>query len=209
MVGLAILIILVAYIFGSIPVGYLVARARGVDLLHSGSGRIGGTNVLRSTGLIPALITILGDAFKGLIPTYIAVGLFPDMPWVAALTGIAAVLGHNYSIFLKFKGGVGGVTALAALAALSFPAAVLAAFVAICAIVITRFASMASFSGSVTGLIMLVVFALVKVSPGEYIIYGVIVFGLVCWALRPNFASIKAGTERKIGASEEEIKTIS
>lgn len=208
-IALAIGIIILAYLFGSVPVGYLVARANGINLLQSGSGKIGGTNVLRSVGLFPSMLTILGDAFKGLVPTYIAVHLFPDMPWVAAVAGAAAVAGHNHSLFLRFRGGVGAVTALASLSALSFPAAIIAAGVAIIAILITRFASMASFSGSITGLVVLTVMALMGVSPAGYIIYGVIVVGLVSWALRPNFARIKAGTERRIGAQEKDIKTLS
>lgn len=204
----AIITILASYLIGSVPVGYLIARMMGVDLLQSGSGKIGGTNVLRAVGLFPSMMTILGDAFKGLIPTYFAVMVFPAMPWVAALTGAAAVAGHNHSIFLKFRGGAGGVTALATLAALNFPGAIIAATVAIIAIVITRFASMATFFGSLTGLIILIVLSVMGKSPYEYIIFGVIVVGLISWALRSNFTRIKAGTERTIGKREKNIKTV-
>lgn len=204
----AIITILASYLIGSVPVGYLIARMMGVDLLQSGSGKIGGTNVLRAVGLFPSMMTILGDAFKGLIPTYFAVMVFPAMPWVAALTGAAAVAGHNHSIFLKFRGGAGGVTALATLAALNFPGAIIAATVAIIAIVVTRFASMATFFGSLTGLIILIVLSVMGKSPYEYIIFGVIVVGLISWALRSNFTRIKAGTERTIGKREKNIKTV-
>ncbi|RME42880.1 MAG: glycerol-3-phosphate acyltransferase [Caldilineae bacterium] len=206
--AIAIGMIVAGYLFGSIPAGYLLGRAWGVDLLHSGSGRTGGTNVLRAAGLLPAALTILSDALKGLLPTYIAVLMFPTLPWVPALTGAAAVTGHNYSIFLKFRGGAGGVTALGALAGLSFWAALTAAGIAIVAIVISRYASVATFSGSVTGLVMLVVFALLKITPPGYILYGVIVVGLIAWGLRPNFARLRAGTERKIGTPEKNIKTL-
>jgi len=208
--GLAIVVILVSYVLGSTPVGYLIARTQGIDLLNSGSGKIGGTNVLRAMGLFPATLTILGDALKGLIPVWIAVQLSPLLPpWVAALAGAAAVAGHNHSIFLKFRGGAGGVTALATLSVLSFPAAMVAAAVAIIMIVVTRFASMATFFGSVTGLIMLVALAAFHQSPPAYIIYGIIVLGLVSWALRPNFARIRAGTERAIGARKKNAKPMS
>jgi len=204
--------ILAAYLIGSLPVGYLIARAMGVDLLKSGSGKIGGTNVLRAVGLFPSMLTILGDAFKGLIPTYFAVAVFSSdahaMPWVAALTGAAAVVGHNHSIFLKFRGGAGGVTALATLAALTFPGALIAVGVAIVMIVATRFASMATFFGAVTGLIVLIVFAFMGKTPFDYIIYGVIVIGFISWALRSNFVRIKLGTERAIGKPEKNIKTV-
>ena len=206
---LAIVMIIIGYLFGSIPVGYLIGRLHGVNLLESGSGRTGGTNVLRAAGLPAATFTILGDALKGVIPTYIAanlaeVGLI--QPWLAALVGAAAVLGHNHSIFLKFRGGAGGVTALGALAALSLYAALAACAVAIILIVITRYASAASFSGSVAGLILLIILALTGLGPAGYILYGVLVVALISWGLRPNFARIRAGTERKIGASENSIK---
>lgn len=205
---LPIVLIVIGYLFGAIPVGYLFGRLWGVNLLESGSGRTGGTNVLRTAGLLPATLTILGDAFKGVIPTYVAVNIFPGRPWIAALVGTAAVLGHNYSIFLKFRGGAGGVTALGALAALSVYAALVASIVAILAIAISRYASMATFSGSVTGLIMLIILAIGGWGPAGYILYGVLVVPLISWGLRPNFARIRAGTERKIGTSENQIKTI-
>ncbi len=208
---IAFALILTGYIVGSIPMGYLIARSRGIDLLNSGSGKIGGTNVLRAMGLFPATLTILGDAFKGLIPTYAAAVIFLPlgMPWVAALTGAAAVAGHNHSIFLKFRGGAGGVTALAALAALTFQGALIAAGVAITMIVITRFASMATFSGAVSGLIILIIFAFLHITPFAYIIYGVLVLGLIGYALRTNFSRIRAGTERVIGKKEEDINPLS
>ncbi len=204
--------IIIGYLMGSIPMGYLIARSQGIDLLKSGSGKIGGTNVLRAVGLFPATLTILGDAFKGLIPTYFAVMIFANSPfhmaWVAALTGAAAVVGHNHSVFLKFRGGAGGVTALATLAALTFPGALIAVGVAILMIIITRFASMATFSGAITGLLVLIIFAILHITPAAYILYGIIVVGFIAWALRSNFARIRAGTERVIGAKEKDITAL-
>lgn len=210
---IAVSSIILGYLIGSIPMGYLIARSQGIDLLQSGSGKIGGTNVLRAVGLFPSMLTILGDAFKGLIPTYFAVIFFTSlshpMPWVAALTGAAAVAGHNHSIFLKFRGGAGGVTALATLAALTFPGALIAVGVAIAMIVVTRFASMATFSGAVTGLVVLIIFAVLGITPYAYIIYGVIVVGLIGYALRSNFQRLRTGTERAIGTKENDIKPLS
>ena len=195
-------LVVIGYLFGAMPIGYLIGRLKGINLLETGSGRTGGTNVLRAAGLPAATITILGDAFKGLIPTYVAANLLPDWSWVAALVAVATVLGHNYSIFLKFRGGAGGVTALGALAGLSLVSALVASAVAIVAIVWTRYASAATFSGSLAGLLMLTLFALFGWGPAGYILYGVLVVALIAWSLRPNFAAIRAGTERKIGANQ-------
>lgn len=210
-IWLPIIMIIAGYLFGSIPIGYLMGRLRGVDLLKSGSGRTGSTNVLRAAGLPAATITILGDAFKGIIPTLIAAnlaiaGLFPH--WVTALVGLAAVLGHNYSIFLKFRGGAGGITALGVLAALSVWTALAACVAAILAIVVTRYASAGTFIGAVTGLVMLTILTFIGTSPAGYILFGILAVLLIGWGLRPNFAAIRAGTERKIGTPEERIETI-
>lgn len=199
--------IVAAYLSGSIPMGYLIARLWGINVLESGSGRTGGTNVLRAAGLFPALLTILGDAFKGIIPTYLAHLMFQpaalDMPWVAAVAGAATVLGHNHSVFLRFRGGAGGVTALGALSSLAFYPALIAAIAAIVGIAGTRYASVGTFSGAVVGLVALIIFSLNAAIPSAYILYGVLVTLLIGWALRGNFARIRAGTERRIGGSEE------
>src|SRR5688572_10723744 len=95
---ISVVAILIAYLFGSIPVGYLVARLYGVDVTASGSGRIGGTNVLRTAGLLAAGLTVFGDVMKGAIPLFFIQSALG--PWTVALAMPAAVLGHNYSIFL-------------------------------------------------------------------------------------------------------------
>ena len=108
---ISVIAILIAYLFGSIPMGYLVARLYGIDVTQSGSGRIGGTNVLRAAGAPAAGLTVLGDLLKGLIPIYFIVIL--GHPLTSALAASATVIGHNYSIFLRFRGGVGAGTAVA------------------------------------------------------------------------------------------------
>lgn len=203
----SLIFIAVGYLFGSIPVGYIMGRLRGVNLLESGSGRTGGTNVLRAAGLPAAAVTIAGDALKGVIPTLVAMNLAPFLfpHWVAALVGAAAILGHNYSLFLKFRGGAGGVTALGALSALSVYAAIGACIAAVIIIVITKYASAATFTGGVAGLIMIVALVALGWIPAGYILYGILAVALLGWSLRPNFARIRAGTERKIGTKEEHI----
>jgi len=110
MVGIALLII-IAFIIGSIPVGVLLAKTRGVDLKRVGSGNIGATNVLRSLGKGPAALTLLGDMLKGVVA--VAFGKYFGMkPFHQGLIGLSAILGHNFSIFLHFRGGKGVATSL-------------------------------------------------------------------------------------------------
>jgi glycerol-3-phosphate acyltransferase PlsY len=199
--------IVLAYLSGSIPVGYLVARAYGVDVTASGSGRTGGTNVLRAAGPWAAALTVTGDILKGLIPVYLLASAgFP--PLVIALAANAAVIGHNYSIFLGFRGGVGAGTAIGAMAGLSFPLALLAGACGIIGLVITRYASILSASIAVAGLLAFMGGALLGYTPYEYIVFGVINVALIFYALRPNFARIRAGTERKVGQKTENITKI-
>jgi glycerol-3-phosphate acyltransferase PlsY len=204
---LAVVAIFVAYLFGSIPVGYLVARMYGVDVTASGSGRIGGTNVLRSVGAAAAGLTILGDMLKGLIPVYLLATVAP--PLVIALAAAAAVVGHNYSIFLRFRGGVGAGTAMGALGGLSFPAAVIVGICGLVGLGVSRYASILSATIAVSTLVVLTVFALLGYTPYEYIIFGVLNFAVIFYALRGNFARLRAGTERKVGQKPENVVRVS
>jgi glycerol-3-phosphate acyltransferase PlsY len=204
---LAVVAILVAYLFGSIPVGYLVARMYGVDVTASGSGRIGGTNVLRSVGPAAAGLTVLGDILKGLVPVYLLATVAP--PLIAALAAAAAVVGHNYSIFLRFRGGVGAGTAMGALGGLSFPAALIVAVCGLVGLGVSRYASILSATIAVSSLVVLIVFALLDYTPYEHIIFGVLNLAVIFYALRDNFARLKAGTERKVGQKPENIVRVS
>jgi glycerol-3-phosphate acyltransferase PlsY len=203
-----LIFIFIAYLFGSIPVGVLVARLYGIDVTAAGSGRTGGTNVLRAAGPIAAGLTVLGDALKGLIPVYlIASAGFPAV--VTALAGTAAVIGHNHSIFLGFKGGVGAGTAIGALAGLNFWVGLAATICALVALWLSGYASILSTTVAVSGLILLIIFAFLGYTPFGYIVFGVLTLLVIFNALRPNFARLRAGTERKIGKKRKEAAKVS
>ena len=108
------LLALAGFLLGSIPVGKIIAGAMGIDLQKTGSGNIGATNVFRSAGKMPALFTLIGDMAKGsaavLLARYFEVGA-----WYEGMIGLIAVLGHNYSLFLRFNGGKGVATSLGVL----------------------------------------------------------------------------------------------
>lgn len=135
-----------AFLFGSVPTGYVIAMIKGVDLRKVGSGNIGATNVLRAMGKGAAIITLAGDVLKGVIPVLAVRYFYPNtgiqfsgqlvsIPLQITDTrvafegviGLAAILGHNFSIFLKFKGGKGVATSLGVALALSPHAALMAA----------------------------------------------------------------------------------
>jgi acyl phosphate:glycerol-3-phosphate acyltransferase len=118
-----IIFIIGAYLFGSVPVGYILYKVKtGGDIREQGSGNVGGTNVTRTVGATAGVITILIDILKGFLPVMAVYFLFPDDLIIVAITSVAVVLGHVYSIYLNFKGGKGIATSFGAIIGLcSFP----------------------------------------------------------------------------------------
>lgn len=136
--------LLLAYIIGAFPTSVLVARWFGLpDPRTYGSKNAGATNVARSGKKMPALITLLGDAGKGILAVYLAIRFNLSDFYIAAAGGLA-VFGHVFSVFLKFKGGRGVATALGVLAAWHLYAAICFALVWLSAFVLTRTSSVAS-----------------------------------------------------------------
>lgn len=200
--------ILISYLCGSIPMGFLVARLYGIDLMSSGSGKTGGTNVLRSVGRTAAALTVLGDILKGMIPVYL-LAHSPTPPVITALAAAATVVGHNHSIFLGFRGGVGAGTAIGALGGMSFPAGLMVAVLGLTALGLSRYASILSTTIAVSTLIVLTIFAILGYTPFEYIIAAVLNLMVMLFALRHNFARLRAGTERRIGQKPDNIVRVS
>jgi len=107
-----VLTVVTAYLIGAVPVGFLIARAWGVgDIRAHGSGNIGATNVLRTAGRAPAILTLVGDVAKGFLAVKAAAAVAGD-PWPVAVAGVAAIAGNCWSVFLKFRGGKGVATGL-------------------------------------------------------------------------------------------------
>jgi len=204
---LSIVAILIAYLFGSIPMGYIVARLYGVDVTASGSGRIGGTNVLRVAGASAAGLTVLGDVLKGLLPIFFMQIVFDPLTIALAMT--AAVIGHNYSIFLGFRGGVGAGTAIGTMAGLSLIAGLIVAICGLIALGLSRYASVLSTTIAISSVILLAASAALGYTPYEYIIGAALNLIVMFYALRPNFARLRAGTERRIGQKTENITRMS
>jgi acyl phosphate:glycerol-3-phosphate acyltransferase len=192
--------LVLAYLLGSIPTGYIVAKLiKNIDIRTIGSGHTGGTNVLRSAGVLPATLTVLGDFAKGYGAVALAHALIPGTPWGQVLAGIAAVVGHNWPIFLGFHGGVGTMTSVGVALALMPIAALSAGIIAILVIVVTRYAS----AGSLTMAGLLSIGSLVGVALGAWpLAYALFALGtsaMSVWKLRPNIKRLCQGTERKVG----------
>jgi glycerol-3-phosphate acyltransferase PlsY len=192
-----------SYLLGSIPVGLLLVRViTGKDVREIGSGRTGGTNTLRAAGPWTALLTVVGDMAKGFLPVLLAHTVLRtqgvESPLVEALAGLVAVIGHNYPIFVGFKGGAGTMTSGGGAVALwpwVFP---ILAPVGIGAIVLTGHASVGSITVALGIPVIYLVRALLGAGPWEHLIHGLGTTVLTLWALRPNIQRLIEGRERRV-----------
>lgn len=190
-----LILIIAAYLLGSIPTGLLLARAAGVDIRNSGSGNIGATNVYRTLGRSVGVMTLAGDCLKGLLPVLLAKYLHMADIWIAAI-GLAAFLGHVYTIFLGFKGGKGVATALGVFVGVAPLAVCGALFVFVAVVWWWRYISL----GSITAAAAMPVFVfLVKPQPALILMTFAVAI-LVIWKHRENIQRLRAGTESKFKA---------
>src|SRR5579872_4410441 len=190
-----------AYLVGSIPFGIIVGKGLfGVDPRTVGSGNIGAANSLRALGKAGAALVLVGDIVKGVVPTLLAAHWFASMPWVVAATGLATIAGHNWSVFLKFRGGKGVATGLGVLVVLSWKATAVFAVVWLITVAVTRYSSLASLLASLA--VPIALFALR--APTWYTVYGIVAFALVLWRHAANVQRLLAGTELRIGTPKEQ-----
>lgn len=188
-----VLLIVFGYLLGSIPWGYLVSKAKGVDIRKVGSGNIGGTNVVRGLGLKWGLLVGVLDVLKGVIPVFLATK-FLSFDWQIALVAISPVLGHIFPVWLNFKGGKGVATTVGILVVLLGWQNLLILLL-IWLLVLAIFQIM-----SFTNLLLIVFLPLVFWLHSSSLIYsilGLALFALIWWAHRENIQRLKEGKEPK------------
>ena len=189
--------IIAAYLLGSIPFSFVVARAFGVeDVRRVGSGNVGATNVLRSAGKVAGALALLLDAAKGAAASGLALWLVPEPAAVSAVAAVAAVLGHMYPVWLRFQGGKGVATGLGAFAPLALPAALGATVLFLVTLAGTRYVSLASMVAAVS------LAALAWVLGAAPWVAGAATFtaALVVVRHRSNLRRLWTGSERRAGA---------
>jgi acyl phosphate:glycerol-3-phosphate acyltransferase len=210
-----VLVIVLGYLLGSIPFGVIVSRFKGgVDIMKSGSGKMGTTNVLRTAGAKAAVMVLVGDLVKGVLAVVFAGLIFGNDFLIVhnfalgtlvaqVLAALASVAGHNWSVFLKFKGGRGVATFFGGLIALCPPAAIVGGEVLIVSAGFTKYMSFGSILGTIMVYVILAVLTVFYKFPVEYLIYS-LVGGLVIIVMhRDNINRLLAGTERKLGQKAE------
>jgi glycerol-3-phosphate acyltransferase PlsY len=187
--------IVVAYLLGSIAFGILVSKLFGLpDPRTVGSGNIGATNVARSGKKSAALLTLLGDVFKGWFPVWLALQSGMLM-WVVSAVGLAVFFGHLYPIYYRFKGGKGVATALGVMLAIS-PLLALAALVTwLLVFVVSRYSSLAAIAAAA----LAPVFAWFLLPYKDYVITVLVMSIFLIWRHRSNIQKLLAGTESGFG----------
>jgi glycerol-3-phosphate acyltransferase PlsY len=188
------------YFLGSIPFGYLLVRAfRGADVRSTGSGNIGATNVARTSPLL-GILTLVLDVVKGMAAVGIALALCPDNRTIAFVAALAAVGGHIFPVWLRFRGGKGVATGLGSFVLLTPKAVLLAMAVFVIMLAAFRFVSLAS----VTAAASLPLFTLVlREGHCAQIVMVAIASALIILKHRPNMRRLVAGTEPKFKANRK------
>jgi glycerol-3-phosphate acyltransferase PlsY len=211
----------VAYLFGSMPTGYLAGKLlRGIDIRQHGSKSTGATNVLRTLGKWPALVVLLVDVLKGAAAIVFARWFYPWLysvtlpatldlqtllPWSVCLAGLAALLGHGRSIWLNFTGGKSAATGLGVLLALSWPVGLGAAAIFGVTLAVSRIVSLGSMLAALTAIALVccleqpLPYRLLVIAGGAYVIVR----------HRANIRRLLAGTEPPLGRSSPESNAVS
>lgn len=193
-------LILIAYFLGSLPIGVWVSRANGVDILKTGSGNPGATNVWRTLGAKAGSVVFVLDTLKGVLPAVLARWLVPgdDGTW-SFLAGLFAVVGHSLSPFLRFRGGKGVATGFGALLG-SAPLVGLSAFaVFLVTVLITRYISL----GSILACVALLGFGILFNSPLPVLVLYALLGAFVALRHRDNIVRLMRGEERKFSLSKK------
>ncbi len=189
----------VSYLLGSVPFGLIIVRlVKRVDIRDYGSGKTGMTNVLRTLGVPAAAAVLLLDMAKAILSVAIARYFF-DSSGVEAASAVAVLVGHNWPVFVGFRGGRGTAAGLGGLFILSPIAGLIAVIFGVPTIAATRYVSLGSIVGTLSGAVTLIVLAVLGHTAVEHITYAVIAAAIIIVLHRDNIQRLLTGKERKLG----------
>ncbi|MGG6309608.1 glycerol-3-phosphate 1-O-acyltransferase PlsY [Paenibacillus macerans] len=194
---LPVIAVIVSYLLGSVSFSVVLAKAlKGIDIRQHGSGNAGATNTLRVLGKGPAILVLALDVLKGIAAVWIGRWLGDGAEWTAALCGIAAIIGHNWPLYFRFRGGKGIATTIGVMATLFFFPALYAGIIAILSIVFTRYVSL----GSLLFVLLTPIFLAISGEFGPYLWTSLIICVFAFWRHRTNIVKIVHGKENKLGS---------
>jgi len=194
------LIIVTCYLLGSIPFGYIVGKlSKKIDIREFGSGNIGATNVFRILGPSLASLVLLGDLGKGILSIYLVRFFNIDNLLIFTIAGLAVICGHDWSLFLGFKGGKGIATTFGVVFALNPMISILALIIWGIVLITTRYVSLSS----IFAIISIFIFTILFKQPYEYIIFSAIILILGIFNHKENIERLRSKKERKIGEKIE------
>lgn len=195
-----VLIITSCYLLGSIPFGYIIGKLfKKVDIREFGSGNIGTSNAFRTLGPFLASLVLIGDIGKGIFSIYLVRYFNIDNLLILTIAGLVVICGHDWSLFLGFKGGKGIATTFGVVFALNPTISILAVTIWVIVLIITKYTSLSS----ILAMISILVFTILFKQPYEYIVFSAIIIVLSIFKHKENIKRLKLGKERKIG---EKIK---
>jgi len=197
-VTLAAVTMVIGYFLGTIPSGFLVAKLHGVNIQQVGSGNIGATNVLRALGVVPAIIVVILDPLKGALATLLPL-LLGLGPWAVALTGLAVVLGNNFNVLLRLRGGKGIATSIGVFLVISPLVTLFSLVLGVFTILVSRYVSL----GSLVGMVALPLFLIARAVPLPYLLLGIALATLALLRHRANIRRLLGGKESRLGERVE------
>ncbi len=199
------------YLLGSIPFGFMATRrTKGVDVRNYGSGKTGATNVIRTGGVLAGIIVLACDLAKGALAIFLGGlimgdvvgsigGMEVDRQDAQMASGIAAIIGHIWPVYIGFRGGRGVATFMGGLLFLHWPTALICGGIILGMTFITRYFSLGSLIGALSSVVAMILLVLLWSQPVEYLIYVAVGAAIILEQHRDNIKRLKEGTERKVG----------
>jgi glycerol-3-phosphate acyltransferase PlsY len=212
-----VLVALIGYFTGAIPVALIIGkRMAGIDISKRGSGNIGGTNVLRVIGFKAGVITMALDLAKAIVPVILArfiigdslltiAGFTLDWRWGQVITALMVMVGHNWSIYIKFRGGKGAAVYYGSWFAIWPVVGLFGGIILIITVLLSKYMSLGSILGSLSILCLFIIMTLTDASPPVYLIYSVLAAALIVYQHRSNISKLQAGTESRMDQGPNKI----
>jgi glycerol-3-phosphate acyltransferase PlsY len=212
-----ILVALIGYFIGAIPFALIISkRMAGIDISKRGSGNIGGTNVLRVLGYRAGAITVILDLAKAIVPVILArfiigdsllplAGFTLDWRWGQVITALMVMVGHNWSVYIKFRGGKGAAVYYGSWFAIWPIVGLFGGIILVITVILSKYMSLGSILGSLSILCLFMIMTITGASPPVYLIYSLVAAALIVYQHRSNISRLQTGTESRMDQGSHKL----